>query len=385
MLCLLLQMIPKKIDIRRRKIYHHIKHRRRTIQSLYREYGSLFSRMYQMDYEAFMWLHELLKVGIKEYISSNNNQIHDTTRHDLPSFHIHNGQIRSEIRLAVASRYFAGGAYLDITISHGIGKTDVYRSVWVVVHATNRCPCLQFRFPATAAECQEIAADFMFRSKAGFDNCVGCIDGMVLWIEKPFPKECEKVGVDSGTFYCGQKAKFRLNLQGVCDAHRRFTYISVQHPASASDYLSFSLYQQLTEGSRLPNGYCLYGDNAYVNEAYMSVPFPNTSSGPRDAYNYYQSQLQINIECMFDVLTNCWHLLKSPLSARIPINRINTLISCLCKIHNFCIDNGNAKPPRHYQHDSLTLMDFVNEQDSDDPRPLGILGGGEYFIDIPEG
>ena len=76
-------------------------------------------------------------------------------------------------------------------------------------------------------ECQEIAVDFMFRSKAGFDNCVGCIDGMLLWIEKHFLKECEKVGVDSGKFYCGWKAKFSLNLQGVCDAHHRFTYISV--------------------------------------------------------------------------------------------------------------------------------------------------------------
>ena len=287
-------MIPQKRDINQRKIYHHINHRRRTIQSLYREYGSLFSQVYQMDYKAFMRLHELLKEGIKEYISSNNNRINDTTRHDLPSFHIHNGEIRLEIYLAVALRYFTGGSYLDITISHGIGKTDVYCSVWVVVHATNRCPCLKFRFPATAVECQEIAEDFTFRSKAGFDNCVGCIDGMLLWIEKPFPKECEKIGVDSGKFYCGWKAKFGLNLQGVCDACHRFTYISVQHPASASDYLSFVtslLYQQLTEGSGLPNGHCLYGDNAYVNETYMSIPFPNTSSGPRDAYNYYQSQL----------------------------------------------------------------------------------------------
>ena len=65
-----------------------------------------------------------------------------------------------------------------------------------------------------------------------------------------------------------------------------------------------SLYQQLTQRSGLPNGYCLYGDNAYVNETYMSVPYPNTSSGPRDAYNDYQSQVQINIECAIGVLTN---------------------------------------------------------------------------------
>ena len=67
-------------------------------------------------------------------------------------------------------------------------------------------------------ECKELAVDFTFRSKASFDNCVDCIDGMLLWTEKLFPKECEKVGVDSGKFYCSQKRKFRLNLQGVCDA-----------------------------------------------------------------------------------------------------------------------------------------------------------------------
>ena len=42
MLCLLLDMIPKKIDLCQRKIYCRITCRRRTIQSLYREYGSLF-------------------------------------------------------------------------------------------------------------------------------------------------------------------------------------------------------------------------------------------------------------------------------------------------------------------------------------------------------
>ena len=62
-------------------------------------------------------------------------------------------------------------------------------------------------------ECKELAADFTFRRKAGFDNCVGCIDGMLLWMEKPFLKECEKVGVDSGKIYCSQKGKFGLNLQ----------------------------------------------------------------------------------------------------------------------------------------------------------------------------
>ena len=116
----------------------------------------------------------------------------------------------------------------------------------------------------------------------------------------------------------------------------------------------------------------------------MPVPFPKTSSDPRDAYNYFQSQVQINIECAFGVLTTWWCLLKSPLSAKILINRINALISCLCKIHNFCIDNGNAKPPQHYEHDALMLMDFVNNLDSEDPHLLGLLGGHEHFSDMEQ-
>ena len=139
-------------------------------------------------------------------------------------------------------------------------------------------------------------------------------------MEKPNANECQKVGVDSGKFFCGRKGKFGLNLLGICDAMHRFTYVSIQHPTSASDYLAFvrsSLYGQFTEGEGLPRGFCLYGDNAYVNDTYMAVPFPNTSYGPRDSYNHYHSQVRISIECVFGVLTNQWQILKSPLSNRI--------------------------------------------------------------------
>ena len=199
------------------------------IDMLHQEYGFLFSRAYQMNYKGFMALHDLLQQGIREYITNNNNCTNYTSPNNesSSSFHVHNGHISSEIHSAVALRYFTGGSCLDISVSHGIRKTDVYRSVWAVVHATNTCAPLQFCFPMTIEECKAMADEFSFRSKAGFDNCVGCIDGMLLWTEKTFCKECERVGVDSGKFYCGRKCKFGLNQQGVCDAHQCFTYISV--------------------------------------------------------------------------------------------------------------------------------------------------------------
>ena len=109
----------------------------------------MFSRAYQMDYDVFMSLHELLNPGIDEYVHQNHNSTNEEC------FYRHNGAISSEIHLASALWYFAGGSYLDITISHWIGKTDVYRSVWAVVHATNNCTKLQFRFPTTVEECTE--------------------------------------------------------------------------------------------------------------------------------------------------------------------------------------------------------------------------------------
>ena len=115
-----------------------------------------------MDYETFKVLHDLLKPGIDEYISNNNNQTDYTPKGDMPTFYRQNGEIKSDIHLGAALRFFAGGLYLDITISHAIGKTNVYCSVWTVVHEANQCPSLQFKFPTTVAECKEVAEEFMF-------------------------------------------------------------------------------------------------------------------------------------------------------------------------------------------------------------------------------
>ena len=273
----------------------YIKQKRRSLISLRNKYGNLFDRAYRMDCASFQRLHELLKDGILHYIRRSDSSQNYSPN---PSFFVRNRNITTEIRLACTLCYFAGGSYLNITMSHAIGVTDFYLSVWAIVDATNRCPSLHFQFPTTESECQAISTELAARSKAGFTNCIGCIDGLLIWPEKPSKKQCQQVGVDTGKFYCGRKGKFGLNFQGICDARRRFTYISIQHPASASDYLSFamsSLYGYLTnETTCLPSGYCLYGDNAYVNDTFMAVPYPNTSDGSKDVYNYFHSQVSFS-------------------------------------------------------------------------------------------
>ena len=110
-----------------------------------------------MDYSSFLGLHDLLKDGIVDYIQGNGSSPNNSGNN---SFFIHNGNISTEIRLACALRYFAGGSYLDITMSHAIGVTDFYLSIWANVDATNWCPSLKFKFPTTIPEYQAISTKF---------------------------------------------------------------------------------------------------------------------------------------------------------------------------------------------------------------------------------
>ena len=109
------------------------------MQSLRKEYGALFQHAYMVDYVAFKSLHHILRQGIQEYII-NERDINDDS--NGLNFYIRNGRITTEIRLACTICYFTGGGYRDIMVSHGIGKTDLYHSVWAVVHATNVCTTL---------------------------------------------------------------------------------------------------------------------------------------------------------------------------------------------------------------------------------------------------
>ena len=95
-----------------------------------------------------------------------------------------NGLIHSATRLSCAIRYFAGGSPYDIAIAHDISTVQVLVSVWRVVDAVNNNSHFDICFPSHAEQ-EEVSNGFKQKSSAGFDGCVGCINGMLLWMEKP--------------------------------------------------------------------------------------------------------------------------------------------------------------------------------------------------------
>ncbi len=105
-------------------------------------------------------------------------------------------------------------------------------------------------------------------------------------------------------FFCGRKGKFGLNCQAVFGICGRILDISIGLPgASSIAFEGSDLYKRL-EGGLLKNGLVLYGDNAYIITRYMATPFPNVSSGCKDDYNFFQSQLRIHVKCTFGQLVS---------------------------------------------------------------------------------
>jgi hypothetical protein len=121
----------------------------------------------------------------------------------------------------------------------------------------------------------------------------GAIDGMLLWIEWPSEAECDIACCSSVKFFCRRKHKFGLNLQSTCDLKCRFLDLNIAHPASTSDYLSFSM-SNFKSKLEKPGFFTLHlWDSAYVNYSYMATPYKNFPLGSKDDYNHYHSQLYI--------------------------------------------------------------------------------------------
>ena len=170
-------------------------------------------------------------------------------------------------------------------------------------------------------------------------------------------------------------------MQDVCDARKRFLNVTIEHPGSTSDYLAYisSKFANTIESEDfLAPGLCLFGDNAYANKETMAIPFRAIGSGPKDAYNYYHSQVRINIECAFGILVRRFGLLRRAMPSNLTINKIRALVQAMCKIHNFCIDNDDAEEP---PPPTGTDLAHIIGDEGGIMQLGGVVGGGEHRLD----
>ena len=169
----------------------------------------------------------------------------------------------------------------------------------------------------------------------------------------------------------------------------RFLDMSILYPGSTADCLAFegmAVYHKL-EGGLLAPGLCLFGDNAYLNAPYMATPYAGgTVDKSKDAYNFYHSQLRIQIECAFGKFTQRWGILRSPLPKKVTVKKAIALVLALARLHNFCIDEKQgieiptAQDACNIEQEGAAPLEVDPATNISIPRQL--LDGGAHFNDI---
>ena len=360
-----------------------------------------------MTIDAFWRLHSLLLPHIRTAIIGKRKDYQSKGGREgggyvLPP--ILNGPITTSICLGAALRYFAGGSAYDIMYVFGISYTEVLLSMWIIVEAINNCPQFDISYPESVEEQRKIAAGFEAASAPGIQNCAGAIDGLLIWMLKPSLKEASRSGIDQKKFLCGRKHKFGLNCQAVSDCRGRILDISIKYGGTSSDCLAFEasdLHERLENGLMQTDGdkqrFVLFGDNAYLNTAYMATPFTNVAGDPNraaeDNYNFYHSQLRIRVECAFGMLVQRWGILRMAMPRNFGVSKVVALVISLAKLHNFCIGESNIPEhlPRMYDKDRLHMMNsdggYIllcnDDSQQNTPVPTELMHLGEHFDDVP--
>ncbi|KAL7476226.1 LOW QUALITY PROTEIN: hypothetical protein ACHAW6_002101 [Cyclotella cf. meneghiniana] len=168
---------------------------------------------------------------------------------------------------------------------------------------------MDIKFLKTHMAQTECMLRFKSKSSINKDCCIGAIDSMFIWFIKPNKCDQKVFGFGPAKFFCGQKKKYGLKMMGVCDSRRRFIWVE-KKPETAGF---------------LRPGFCLFGDNAYINSRYMCMPWRKITPSHKDAMKFSHSQLRIIIECAFHILVHRWGMLRKP----IPVN--------MSVAPNFCI------------------------------------------------
>ena len=131
----------------------------------------------------------------------------------------------------------------------------------------------------------------------------------------------------------------------------------------------------------------------------MSTPLPGVHIfAVEDTYNFYLSQLRITIERAFGILVHHWAVLRRPLS--MSALKVPAILTCLMKLHNFCIDEDSRRTPGTLKIDERQIQRVATRNTSrknqkagvpsavafdEAGRPVSLVGSGHHFRDEPGG
>ena len=222
---------------------------------------------------------------------------------------VRQGSLPVAVKLAITMRWLGGGSHYDLIDIFKVKKSTFFAVKDEVIKAINRA--YQFDYDIENVEqMKSIAEGFKQKSTMGvFDKCCGAIDGWAPILQRPSKREVE----NRHKLY-SRKQYYTINVQAICDARRYFRWYSAEATGNTHDATAWgltSLSKRLAESKVFAdNGFYIVGDAAYACSNWIMTPFKGTNlDSDKDAYNFYQSQTRINIECAFGLLQSRFGIL----------------------------------------------------------------------------
>jgi hypothetical protein len=265
----------------------HVKHLQHTDR---------FHCKYRMSKESFDKLVDHLRPDIEVDIVKARNRC--------------NQEIYPEIVVAICIRYLCGGSYDDISNCYGVSIGGYYYSRNKFLNSILRCEALAITMPATENEWEDIRKRFEAKSTEGImRGTIGAIDGFFQPTKCPTLKECER---NPRVYFSGHYVSYGVNCQAICDSRLRFMYFGVIAPGTVGDQVAYEDTGLSDVIESFPPGLFIVADAAYTLTEHMLVPFTgsNRLHKEKDTFNYFLSQLRIQIEMAFGLLTTKWRILR---------------------------------------------------------------------------
>ena len=290
------------------------------------EHTNTFVRHYHMTRPSFHALVDILDISIDATKSMNSTS--------------GNAPITSTMVVTVGLRYMGGEEPKSLADVFGMSIESTNRVINLFLKAvdSSKHPHLSIDLlPETEIDIKLMAKEWQMRSRAYniYYGMLGAIDGMLCTTERPSDVP------HPSAYFSGHYQRYGINVQAMCDANLRFTYLSIAGPGGKNDARVFRRLLRLRRWlSNLKAGYFIAGDNAYPLLKNLLIPFSGSNARieKNDSYNFHLSQLRIRIEMTFGRLTCKWRIFRKNLLDANGFIKNSRIIRVGAMLHNFVIN-----------------------------------------------
>ena len=291
------------------------------------QHEGMFARTDRMTYQAFLKL--LLFICPKlQCQTGNSNQAGSEL-------------IKPELVMAIALHWLSGGSYIDIRHAYFCSVASIYRCRNTFIDAICSCEALDIIFPETPKQIKAAVDAFSSRSSNKvLRGCIGALDGFLAKINCPSMEDCKN---NADAYFSGHYQTHGINVQAVCDHKSRFIFFAVAAPGKTADQVAFKRTSLPAVLAKLPSGMYVAVDAAYMLTETCMFPFTGSQrkDKDKDAFNFYLSQLRIQIEMAFGLMTNKWLILRRNLTTSLAVSAL--LLTACARLHNYVVDEDGIE------------------------------------------